>query len=304
MSAFTRAVLAAAGNPLLERAVSTTIPGRAVSRRFVAGDTLEEGIEATRHLQSEGLSVSLDLLGEEVRDRSTALAAAESYHACLDRIAADRLEANVSVKLTQLGLAFDPGLAAESLTRLGRHAAAAGTTVTVDMEDSRYTEPTIDAYAIAQAETGTLGIALQAYLRSTPDHLERLAPLGGHIRLCKGAYVEPPSIAFTSGDEISAAYARLLERLMSFEETVPAVATHDDALIELARRHGARRQGPWEYQMLYGVRPGLQRALAAEGHRMRIYLPFGSQWYPYLTRRMAERPANLAFFVRALTSRS
>lgn len=304
MSAFTRVVLAAAGNPLLERAVSTTGPGRAVSRRFVAGDALDDAIEVTCGLQSGGLSVSLDLLGEEVGDRATAHDAMEGYLACLDRIAGDGLDANISVKLTQLGLAIDQGMAVDHLVRLGRRAASLGTTVTVDMEDSRYTEATIEGYSHAQEETGALGIALQAYLHRTPEDLERVAPLRGHIRLCKGAYVESPSIAFTAAEEITAAYARLLERLMSFEETVPAIATHDDALIELARRHGRRRQSPWEYQMLFGVRPALQQSLVDEGMRMRVYLPFGSQWYPYLTRRMAERPANLAFFLRALTSRS
>jgi proline dehydrogenase len=303
MSRFTRLVLAAAGNPIVERGVTRTRPGRAVARRFVAGDTLDEAAAAAQVLNEAGLTVSLDLLGEEVDDRPTAITAAERYLASIERICESGLDANVSIKLTQLGLAFDRGLAAESLARLGRAAAEHRTTVTVDMEDSRYTQATVDLYAEAQSATGNLGIALQAYLRRTPEDLERLAPLGGHIRLCKGAYVEPASIAFQGRAEVGAAFARLLERLMSLETTRPAIATHDDRLIDLARELARDRDGGWEFQMLYGVRPELQRSLAAGGAAVRIYLPFGSQWYPYLTRRMAERPANLAFFLRALTSR-
>jgi proline dehydrogenase len=303
MSRFTRAVLAAARAPIVERGVTGTRPGRALAHRFVAGDTLDDATAAARVLNGGGLAVSLDLLGEEVDDRSTALVAADRYLASIERISQLGLDANVSVKLTQLGLAFDRGLAAESLARLGRAAAEHRTTVTVDMEDARYTQDTVDLYADGQAETGNLGIALQAYLHRTPEDLERLAPLGGHIRLCKGAYVEPATIAFQGRAEVDAAFALLLERLMSVDATRPAVATHDDRLIALARELAPGRTGGWEFQMLYGVRPELQRSLAADGAEVRIYLPFGSQWYPYLSRRIAERPANLAFFLRAITSR-
>lgn len=249
------------------------------------------------------MTVSLDLLGEVVLDRAMALAATDGYLACLDRIAEEGVEANISVKLSQLGLALDPVLAADSLDRLSARAADQGRTVTIDMEDSRFTSATVDLYASAQERHGNLGVCLQAALRRTPDDLQRLAPLGGHIRLCKGAYLEPPEIAHQSRSEVTAAFARLLEPLMGHEEVVPAIATHDDRLIDLAVRHSRRRSGPWELQMLYGVRPHLQETLVSAGHPLRIYVPYGSQWYAYLTRRLAERPANLVFFLRALVGR-
>ena len=168
------------------------------------------------------------------------------------------------------------------------------------MEDSRFTQATIDIYAAAQPRHGNLGIALQAYLHRTPEDLERLMPLGGHIRLCKGAYAEPPEIAFQSREEVTAAFLALLEDLMTQEDTRPAIATHDERLIDRAKELARHRSGGFEFQMLYGVRPELQRRLRDDGYDLRIYVPFGSQWYPYLTRRLAERPANLVFFLRSV----
>jgi proline dehydrogenase len=204
------------------------------------------------------------------------------------------------VKLTQLGLSIDKALTTESVAKLAGRAAEIGTTVTIDMEDSRFTSDTVGIFADAQSEFGNLGVALQSYLKRTPSDLESLIPLGGHIRLCKGAYVEPPQVALTVRSAVDAAYASQLELLMSSEEVRPAVATHDLALVDLTRELAPQRLGYFEFQMLYGVRPGLQQELVDEGHPVRVYLPFGSQWYPYLTRRMAERPANVWFFVRSL----
>lgn len=303
MSWFTRLVMAGARNPLVSRTVTHTRPGRALAHRFVAGDDLAAAMGVAQELNSEGIEVSLDLLGEEVHDRATAEGALDGYLAAVAEIARGGVAGNVSIKLSQLGLAFDREFAEEALDRLTVAAGAAGTTVTIDMEDSRFTEATVDLYETAQTAHGNLGICLQAYLHRTPADLERLAPLGGHIRLCKGAYVEPEEIAHQGRASVDASFAALLERLMSFEECRPAVATHDDALIELARRLGERRNQPWEYQMLYGVRTQLQKQLVADGHTLRIYVPYGSDWYPYLTRRMAERPGNTVFFIRALVGR-
>lgn len=274
--------------------------GRAVAERFVAGDTLGDAVEVAVELNGQGFSVSLDLLGEEVHDRETALQATAEYLDSLDRIAEVDLDANISIKPTQLGLAIDDGLAREAIERLGRAAAAAGTTVTIDMEDSRYTEATIRLFEFGQAAQGNLGIAIQAYLRRTPEDLRRIMSLGGHVRLCKGAYVESPEVALTSKDDVDSAFSSQLKTLMGSETTMPAIATHDRALIDEARRLAREREGPFEFQMLYGVRPELQRELVAEGFPLRVYLPFGSQWYPYLTRRLAERPGNALFFARAL----
>lgn len=300
MSLFTRAVAATTRATPVERIITRTRPGTALARRFVAGNTLEEAVAVARELNAAGFPVSLDLLGEEVHDRASSLGARDEYLECLRAIARQGIEANISVKLTQLGLAIDEDLAVELLDGLAVGAAEAGTTITIDMEDSRYTEATVSIYEKAQSRHGNLGLALQAYLHRTPQDLERLMPLGGHLRLCKGAYLEPPEVALTSRAEIDAAYARQLEILMGYEGVRPAVATHDSALIELTRRLAEKRVNPFEFQMLYGVRSNLQGRLVAAGYPLRIYLPFGSQWYPYLTRRLAERPANLWFFVRAL----
>jgi len=280
--------------------VTGTRPGRALADRFVAGNTLDEAVAVTRRLNEEGFLVSLDLLGEEVRDQDSALAATEEYLECLERIGSDGLEANISVKPTQLGLAIDESLAMTAIDRLGEMAALRATTVTIDMEDSRYTEATIRLFEKGQASHGNLGIAIQSCMRRTPSDLSRIVPLGGHIRLCKGAYVESPGVALTAKSDVDTAYATQLRLLMAATTTKPALATHDGDLVALARRLAKERVGEFEFQMLYGVRPDLQRQLIAEGFPLRVYLPFGSQWYPYLTRRLAERPANAMLFVRAL----
>jgi proline dehydrogenase len=270
----------------------------------VAGDTLDDGVAAALSLGAEGFLVSLDLLGEEVVDVATATAARDAYVACVHRIASDGIRGNISIKLSQLGLAFDVDVAAAAVDDLARAAAAAGTTVTIDMEDSRFTDATLDVYEAAQRRHGNLGVCLQAALRRTPDDLERILPLGGMIRLCKGAYVEPSSIAHQGPEMVETAFLRLLERLMGDERVRPAIATHDDVLLSAAARLAAGREAPFEFQMLYGVRGPLQRDLRARGFDLRVYLPYGSRWYAYLTRRLAERPANTMFFLRALVGRS
>lgn len=284
----------------VERTLTGTRPGKALAGRFVAGDTLDEGVAAARKLNGDGFLVSLDLLGEECHDRATAIGARDEYVEGLDRIGAENLKANISIKLTQLGLAFDESLAIALLDSLADRAAEVGTSVTIDMEDSRYTEATVRIYENIQSAQGHLGIAVQAYLHRTPSDLKRLRPLGGHIRLCKGAYVEDRAVALTSKRDVDEAFASQLRELMGFDEVRPAVATHDSALIDLTRELAGSRKAPFEFQMLYGIRTGLQHELIGAGYPVRIYLPFGSKWYPYLTRRLSERPSNAWFFVRSV----
>lgn len=298
-----RALLAVTSRSPVRRLFTELGPGRALAMRFVAGETLDDAVRAARELNRAGMAVSLDHLGEHVADPQMAMGARKDYLALLERIGAEGLDCNISVKLTQLGLGLDEELAAEALEELADKAAEVGTTVTVDMEESRYTQATVDLFARLQPRLGNLGVALQAYLRRTRADLERLMPLGGHIRLCKGAYAEPPEIAYPRKAEVDESFARLLGVLMVAETTMPAVATHDERLIGLAKGLAARRRGPFEFQMLYGVRTPLQRRLVEEGHPLRVYVPYGAEWYPYLTRRLAERPANLLFFLRAALGR-
>jgi len=286
------------------RATFTRFPaGRAVARRFVAGETLDDAVVAAHRLNETGATVSLDHLGEHVHDAVSAKAAKEDYLAILDRIAAEGLDANISIKLTQLGMGVDLEQTRTALDELASRAADVGTTVTVDMEESEWTGTTIDIYESVQRERGNLGIAVQAYLHRTLEDLQRLIVLGGHIRLCKGAYAEPADIAYQSKGEVVESFDRLLEVLMAAEQTKPAVGTHDDRLIDRAFELAATRHEPFEFQMLYGIRESLQHEIVAKGFPLRVYVPYGSEWYPYLTRRLAERPANLLFFARALVGK-
>jgi proline dehydrogenase len=294
------AVLSITNRSFTKKLVSGTRAGRAVAQRFVAGDTLEEAVVATKRLNEQGMPVSLDHLGEHVNAIEEADAATASYLACLDAIRDHNLDANISVKLTQLGMGLDDTRATRNLERLAEAAGTVGTTVTVDMEESAYTERTIDIYESIQRSHGNVGIAIQAYLRRSPRDLDRITPLGGHVRLCKGAYAEPESLAYQTGSEVDAAFDRLGEQLMRSAGTKPAIASHDDGRIEPILRLARDRSEPWEFQMLYGVRRDRQAELVALGHAMRVYVPYGIAWYPYLTRRLAERPANVVFFARAL----
>jgi proline dehydrogenase len=294
-----RGLLAITDRSAIRKLFTETAAGRRVSHRFVAGETLDEGATVARQLNDSGFRVSLDHLGEHVDSYAACFDARDAYLACLDRIGADELDANISVKLSHLGLALDAELAVDSLGRLAERAAEVGTTVTIDMEESEYTEATITAYESVQSSAGNLGIAVQSYLYRTGPDLDRVIPLGGHVRLCKGAYAEPEEVAYQSAAKVDAAFDELARRLMAAPGIHPAIATHDTARIELAKQLDQQREEAWEFQMLYGVRRDLQSELLAEGYPVRIYLPYGVAWYPYLTRRMAERPANLAFFLRA-----
>jgi proline dehydrogenase len=270
---------------------------RRVARRFVAGERLDEAIAATRALNARHISVSLDHLGENVSDAREAEAAAADYIQMLDRIQADGLEANISVKLTALGLDIRPDLARANLARVLRRAGEHGIFVRVDMEGSAYTQRTLDLVGELHREYPNVGTVLQAMLYRTPRDLEHLIERRIRVRLVKGAYLEPPSLAYPKKPDVDEAYLHLMRRLLE-HGAYPAIATHDESLIDEARRFAAEKgiaRARFEFQLLYGIRRDLQDGLASGGYNVRVYVPYGTQWYPYLTRRMAERPANLVF---------
>jgi proline dehydrogenase len=276
---------------------------RRIALRFVAGDTLADGIHAVRVLAGAGKSATLDYLGEHVTSSSEARVACKVYLEALGRIADQGLDCGVSVKPTQMGLRLDPELARDQIAEITTAAEQIGAHVTLDMEGSDVTEATVGLVEQLRGAGHTeIGCAVQAYLRRTRDDLERLCRIGASVRLCKGAYAEPPSVAFDSRAEVDANYAACAELLLR-EGVYPRIATHDHEQIahvkDLANRLGVRRDA-FEFQLLYGVRSGLQDELVRDGYRVRVYVPFGEQWYPYFMRRLAERPANLAFFLRAL----
>ncbi|MGI9529101.1 MAG: proline dehydrogenase family protein [Acidimicrobiia bacterium] len=297
------AVLAVADRSVTRGLITQTSAGKAVAQRFIAGNRLDEAVAVATALNEQGMPVSLDHLGEHVTVMDEAERATESYLECLEAISTAGLDANISVKLTQLGMGLDDEAAVANLSKLGAAAARVGTSVTVDMEESQHTGTTIDVYEQVQKTHGNLGIAVQSYLHRTAEDLDRIIPLGGHIRLCKGAYAEPSEIAFQSGHDVDASFDRLAALLMHSKGVKPAIASHDDARLAPVLEFADHRSEPWEFQMLYGVRRDRQRELVDAGHNVRVYVPYGSAWYPYFSRRLAERPANLTFFARALLGR-
>jgi proline dehydrogenase len=279
-----------------------------MAARFVAGDTLEEAIEVAQHLNQQGLMVSLNHLGEHVTSRSEAVAATEAYLGMFDRIAQAGVDANVSVKLTQLGIDIGTDFAYENLRRVVAHAAEFDNFVRIDMESSAYTQRTLDLYArLREAGFRNVGVVIQSYLYRSEADVEWLISLGANVRLCKGAYMEPPQIAFPRKRDVDENFVNLMRMLFSPQAqeagVYPAIATHDDRLIyraqHLAQEHGVSRDG-FEFQLIYGVRRELQAQLVEQGYRVRVYVPFGVEWYPYFMRRLAERPANVVFLLRAL----
>ncbi|WP_184253832.1 proline dehydrogenase family protein [Granulicella mallensis] len=280
--------------------------GRRVSRRFVAGMSVEEAIAAAEQLNAEGIEATLDSLGESVMQVSQAEESAAIYHQLLDEIAARKLRANVSVKLTQVGMDIGghgagPELAERIVGEMVEHAAMTANFVRIDMEGSDYTEATIAMTERLNARwPGAVGTVLQAYLFRTADDVERLIAQGIRMRLCKGAYKEPAEIAFPLKADVDANYVKLMKRVAS-SGVFCGIATHDEAIIEMMRQFVAETgldKRAFEFQMLYGVRRDLQRKLAAEGFGVRVYVPFGTEWYPYFMRRLAERPANVLFLAK------
>lgn len=275
--------------------------GQRISRRFVAGMTIEAALQAAAVMNREGLAVSLDSLGESVTDAEHAHRSASVYHQMLDEIATRKLNANVSVKLTQVGMEFDPELAESIVAGMIAHADRAGSFVRIDMEGSGYTEATVALTERLHGRwPGRVGTVLQAYLYRTADDAKRLAEQGIRIRLCKGAYQEPAEIAFPNKRDVDRNYEALMLYLAT-SGTFCGIATHDAEIIRRLCRFFEARNLPkhlFEFQMLYGVRRDLQRKLAAEGYGVRVYIPFGPEWYPYFMRRLAERPANVLFLAR------
>jgi proline dehydrogenase len=301
-------ILAAARNEYVKRAVAGAPVSRNVVARFVAGERVQDAVDVSRQLLAEGLLVSLDHLGEDTTDTRTAAAVAAAYREVLAALASAGLArgTEVSMKLSALGLGLDPAIAYEHARQLCAAAREAGTTVTVDMEDHTTTDATLEMIGRLRRDFPDVGAVLQAYLRRTEDDCRALAAAGSRVRLCKGAYAEPDSVAFRTRTAVDESFRRCLGVLMN-GQGYPMVATHDPALIDEALRLAGevgRAQGSYELQMLYGIRPKEQQRLAAEGEQVRVYVPYGTEWYGYLMRRLAERPANLTFFLRALASRS
>ena len=280
--------------------------GRKVSRRFVAGMTVEEALDVAAQLNSEGIEVTLDSLGESVLQVSQAEESADIYHRLLDEIDQRKLRANVSVKLTQVGMDIGghgagPSLAEDIVGRMVAHAARFNNFVRIDMEGSDYTEATLAMTERLHAlHPGAVGTVLQAYLYRTEGDVERLLGKGIRIRLCKGAYKEPPDLAFPAKADVDANYVKLMKRVANCG-TFCGIATHDEAIINKMRDFVAANhldKSAFEFQMLYGVRRDLQRELVQEGYGVRVYVPFGTEWYPYFMRRLAERPANVLFLAK------
>jgi proline dehydrogenase len=297
-------ILAAAGNPGVRRLVATAPVSRHVVSRFVAGVSTEQAVAATTALVAGGLAVTLDHLGEGVSDEAGAESAVHAYLELLACLKAEGLTSRVevSVKLSAVGQRLDETLALRNASRICAAAGQAGTTVTLDAEDHTLTDSTLRVHAELRRSWPTTGAVLQAYLHRTLDDCRALAIQGARVRLCKGAYAEPPELAFRTSGEVARGFVRCANILLA-GPGYPMFATHDPRLIDIvgerARWYG-RPPGSFEYQMLYGVRPDEQRRLAAAGDTVRVYLPYGSDWYSYLTRRLAERPGNVAFFLRAL----
>jgi proline dehydrogenase len=291
---------------VVRRLVTRSRLGRRVALRFVAGERLEDGIGAARALGPRGIAAMLDHLGENVASEAQASAAADGYVLALKRIReAEGLDCNIAVKLTQLGLDLSMDLCLEHTERVLAAAEPAGILVMIDMESSGYVDRTFEVLRRLRARHDGVGVAIQSALRRTAEDVFGL-PEGTPIRLVKGAYLEPSSVAHTSRAEVDGAFSRLFATLMSRGHPVH-VATHDPRLLAGACALVDRRGLPWsriELQMLYGIRQDLQRAYADRGYPVRAYVPYGAQWYPYLTRRLAERPANLWFFVSNLVRRT
>jgi proline dehydrogenase len=296
-----RVILAAADSPWIRRFVDR-YGMRLGAARFVAGETLDEAVVTLRRLNEQGLRTNTTLLGEGVADREATHRIVEAYEEVLRRIAAEGLQTNVALKLTHLGVLIDEELAYENLERLVDEAARLGNFIRIDMEDSPLVDVTLRIYRrLREAGHDNVGTVLQAYLLRSEADLESLLPLQPNLRIVKGAYREPPDVAYPRKVDVDAAYARLVERSVA-GGGFTAVATHDERLIGHAV---GLRAGPdrFELQMLYGVRPQLQLDLVRRGHRVLVATPYGPDWYPYLMRRLAERPANLLFFVKSAIRR-
>lgn len=297
------AFIALSRNSSLRSFFERSTIGRRMSSRFVAGMTVEDVLRSAESLQNLGIASTLDSLGENVSTPEEARHAADIYHRLIDAIQNRRLNANVSVKLTQMGMDLDPGLAEEIVAGLVEHAVAANTFVRVDMEGSEYTQATIDMVQRLHSRSenrGHVGIVIQAYLFRSEEDIRMLTNEGIRIRLCKGAYKEPASLAFPEKKDVDANYIKLMRQLLT-TGIYHGIATHDEQMITATKSFVRERNidpKSFEFQMLYGIRRDLQKSLVREGFNMRVYVPFGTEWYPYFMRRLAERPANALFIAK------
>jgi proline dehydrogenase len=297
------AFIALSHNRPLRRFFEHSALGTRLNKRFIAGMEPEDALRAAEAVNRQGIAVTLDSLGESVTSAAEAHRAADVYHHLLDSIAERGLDANISVKLTQMGLEQSPDLAESIAANLAQHARATRNFVRIDMEDSRLTQTTLDIVRRVHARAGlrgAVGVVIQAYLYRSQADVEQLLADGIRIRLCKGAYNEPPEVAFPRKSEVDTNFLKLSKMLLE-SPTYHALATHDEALIDSIKAYaatGAIAPSHFEFQMLYGVRRDLQRKLVREGYKVRVYVPFGTEWYPYFMRRLAERPANVLFLAR------
>ena len=296
-----------AGSQFLKRVASRygMRDANSFARRFIAGETIEEAIEAVRAIEASGLMHTLDLLGESVHTMAEADAATRAYLSTMDRVVAAGIGRGLSLKLTQLGLTIDRATSVDNLRRILDRAAADDFFVRVDMENSPYTQVTLDVFeTMWQQGYRNVGIVLQSYLRRTPADAERMNALGASVRLVKGAYQEPKRIAFQRKSEVDGAFVGIMQLLLAHGNN-HAIATHDPPMIEATRRFAAAHgisADRFEFQMLYGIRRDLQAQLRNAGYRVRVYVPFGREWFPYFMRRLGERPANVGFVIRGLLS--
>jgi proline dehydrogenase len=293
------ALLYLSSQPQIFKFVRNNGLAKSMANRFVAGESLETALAAVDKLNDRGITASLDLLGESVHNEAEARAAGEAYIMMLDRIHAQNADANVSVKLTAMGLDISEELCVATMHKILQRARDYGTFVRIDMESSEYTQRTLDLFEqrLYPAYRENVGIVLQSYLYRTFADVQRASLLKARVRICKGAYKEPETVAYPDKKDVDSSYVRCMHELMT-KGNYPGIATHDEAIIGEAKRFArANDISPdrFEFQMLYGVRRDLQDRLVREGYRMRVYVPFGTQWYPYLMRRLAERPANVAF---------
>jgi proline dehydrogenase len=305
-----RSAILATARSVRARSLIETLPvTRSVVERFVAGAEPADAVRVTRSLLADGRRVSLDHLGEDTTDRARAEATVHAYEAVLAALADAGAGVDLSVKLSAVGQnlpADGEKIALENARTICAAASRAGATVTLDMEDHTTTDSTLGILGELRADFPWVGAVLQAYLRRTEQDCRDLSGAGSRVRLCKGAYAEPASVAYQDKDDVDRSYARCLGILMR-GAGYPMVASHDPAIIELAGRLATRYErgrADYEYQMLYGIRPAEQRRIASEGDTMRVYVPYGEEWYGYFMRRLAERPANLAFFLRSLATKS
>ncbi|HEX6217584.1 MAG TPA: proline dehydrogenase family protein [Vicinamibacterales bacterium] len=280
-------------------------PSGGFARRFIAGETVEEAVTCVQDLRHQGLLLTLDYLGESVSSAAAAAAAAADYVKIINAIVASGIERNISLKLTQLGLDVDRATAVDNMRRILEPADANGFFVRIDMENSPYTDATLVIFeTLWQQGHRQIGTVIQSYMKRSEADIRRLNALGSRVRLVKGAYKEPKEVAYQKKSEVDAAFVDLM-RLLLDEGTYPAIATHDPDMIDATKAH-AKSKGyandRFEFQMLYGIRRDLQAALVKEGYRVRVYVPFGKQWYPYFMRRLGERPANVAFVLKGILS--